>query len=138
MRHTARRFSWTWVAGVIGGIFMAAPTGYAFGHGRASSAAQFDQPPLPAARVTVFPGAHINWSGAGRYTVPDQAPPGVYLVAAGKSVFGCTWMRRSADDNKPKSEIETGTFNAGASGTVTIARSDAVFELAGDCWWAKP
>lgn len=114
----------------VGGII-----GYALPHPTASGA-QFEQPTPAAAPQTAFPGARINWVGSGTFRVPAQATPGTYIVTASGLTFGCSWIRLKADDDKPKSVIDSGTVNRGGFGQFTVAASDRVLKLLGDCTWA--
>jgi hypothetical protein len=85
-----------------------------------------------------FPGAQLSYSGSGLFRVPSQAPPGDYMVAAGSSLYGCTWLRLKANDGKPKSVIEDGTLNRGGfNATVTVASSDKYIQFIGDCTWSR-
>jgi hypothetical protein len=108
--------------------------------GRATThdtSASFEQPAPAAIAERAFPGARINYVGSGTFQVPAQATPGTYIVAAGSSTFGCAWERLKADDDKPKSVIDSGTVNRGGFDRFTVASGDRVLKLLGDCTWAR-
>lgn len=115
------------VAGVAGG-FALKPD---------STSASFEQPAPAAIAERAFPGARLSWSGGGTFQVPAQAAPGEYIVAAGSSAFGCAWVRLKADDGKPKSVIDSGAINRGGFDRFTVASTDRVLKLQGDCEWAR-
>lgn len=117
-------------------IIVSGPVGYAVGH-NTKPAAQFEQPAPTAIAERAFPGARLSWSGSGTFQVPNQAPPGSYIVAAGNGSFGCSWVRLRADDGKPKSEIDSGTVNRGGFDRFTIGSGDRLLKLLGDCTWAE-
>lgn len=116
-----------WV--VVGGV-----VGFAV-HRTPSSAAQFEASPLAAPAVQ-FPGARINYVGSGTYRVPSQVAPGTYVFTATGNTFGCTWERLKADDDKPKSIIDSGSVNRGGFGQFSVKPGDRVVKMIGDCTWA--
>lgn len=101
------------------------------------AAASFEQPALDVVPQAAFPGARISYVGSGLFRVPSQVPPGAYIVAASGKTFGCSWVRLSADDGKPKSEIDSGVANPGGFDRFTVAGSDRFLQLVGDCTWAR-
>jgi hypothetical protein len=125
-----------YVAGAVGGLLVGAVGGFAVGHNTRSAAAQFEQPAPDAIAERAFPGTRINYVGSGTFRVPSQAPPGTYIVAAGNGTFGCSWIRLKADDDKPKSVIDSGSVNRGGFDRFTVGSADRVLRLLGDCTWA--
>lgn len=122
---------WT-VVGVIPGLAVGWAVKPAAGTG------QFEQPAPTAIAERAFPGVRINYVGSGTFTVPAQVTPGSYIVAAGNtSPFGCSWIRLKADDDKPKSVIDSGTVNRGGFDRFTVGSGDRVLKLLGDCTWAR-
>lgn len=122
---------WVVVGGVVGlaGGWAVKP---------APAAGQFEQPAPTAIAERAFPGVRINWVGSGTFQVPNQVPPGSYIVAAGStSTFGCSWIRLKADDDKPKSVIDSGTVNRGGFDRFTVGSGDRLLKLLGDCTWAR-
>ena len=131
-----RAASWVyWLAASVVAV-VTLPLGFYVGHGMqpASAATWSDAQAVP--RDKMFPGANLTWSGSGRYRVPQDAAPGIYLIAAGKGMIGCSWSRRSADNNSPRSEIQTGMLNPGTSGQVVVQPGDKMLVVS-DCYWEK-
>ena len=122
-----------YVIGAAGGLLVGGLGGFAVGHNASSGSAQFEQPAPTAIAERAFPGTRINYVGSGTWTVPNQVPPGAYIVAAGNGAFGCSWLRLKTDDDKPKSVIDSGTVNRGGFDRFTVARTDEVLKLLGDC-----
>jgi hypothetical protein len=58
-------------------------------------------------------------------------------VTASGLTFGCAWIRLKADDDKPKSVIDSGTVNRGGFDRFTVGSGDRVLKLLGDCTWAR-
>jgi hypothetical protein len=90
-----------------------------------------------AAGAEAFPGTRTMHSGRGTFRVPEQAPPGDYLITPSGSVLNCTWKVLKARDGKPKSLIAGGSPNRGASDEVTIGPSARFVVFLGDCTWAE-
>jgi hypothetical protein len=120
---------WAIPALVVGGA-----AGYALRP--TTHAGQFEQPALAAVPEKAFPGVRINYAGSGTFRVPSQVTPGTYIVTTSGLTFGCSWVRLKADDDKPKSEIDSGTVNRGGFDRFTVGSSDRVLKLFGDCMWA--
>lgn len=117
---------WTIPALVVGGA-----VGYALKPVAAS--AQFEQPTPTATAELAFPGTRINYVGGGTFRVPAEAPPGRYLITPSGSTIGCIWKRLKANDDKPKSVVDAGAPNRGASDEIIVAPSDRFLALLGDC-----
>jgi hypothetical protein len=120
---------------VIVGAVPAAAAGYALKP--TAGAGQFEQPALAAVPEKAFPGVRINYAGSGTFKVPSQVTPGTYIVTTSGLTFGCSWVRLKADDDKPKSEIDSGTVNRGGFDRFTVGSGDRVLKLLGDCMWAR-
>jgi hypothetical protein len=121
---------WTIVGAVVAG-----PIGYALNP--SADAGHFEQPAPTAIAERAFPGTRVNYVGSGLFRVPSQVPPGDYIVAAGTSAFGCSWIRLSSDDGKPKSEIDSGLLNRGGFDRLTVSPKDRFLRLLGDCTVAR-
>lgn len=120
---------------VVVGAVPAAAAGYALKP--STEAGQFEQPSPAAIAERAFPGVRVNWVGSGTFQVPAQATPGTYIVTASGLTFGCSWIRLKADDDKPKSEIDSGTVNRGGFDRFTVGSGDRLLKLLGDCMWAR-
>lgn len=125
-----------WLAAAVWTV-VSVPIGYAVGHGATADAGQFEQPTLAAVPEKAFPGVRINYAGSGTFKVPSQVTPGTYIVTTSGLTFGCSWVRLKADDDKPKSEIDSGTVNRGGFDRFTVGSGDRVLKLLGDCMWAR-
>lgn len=125
-----------WLAAAVW-MIVTLPTGYAIGHGTASTSAAFEQPAPTAIAERAFPGMRVNYVGSGTFKVPSQVAPGTYIVTASGLTFGCSWVTLTADNDKPKSVGDSGTVNRGAFGQFTVAPTDRVLKLIGDCTTAR-
>jgi hypothetical protein len=117
------------------GAVPAAAAGYALKP--SAEAGQFEQSSPTAIPERAFPGVRINWVGGGTFQVPSQVTPGTYIVTASGLTFGCSWIRLKADDDKPKSVIDSGTVNRGGFDRFTVGSGDRLLKLLGDCMWAR-
>jgi hypothetical protein len=90
------------------------------------------------ARVPELPsGVRLNWVGSGLFKTPSEMAPGGYIVTATGNTFGCAWETRKANDEKPKSVIDSGTVARGSLAQFSITPSTRVIRLIGDCTWEK-
>jgi hypothetical protein len=123
-----------WVAAILW-----VPAGVLVGYAVRGSdgSAQFEQVDPAAVPEKAFPGVRINYVGGGTFKVPAQVTPGTYIVTASGLTFGCAWIRLKADDDKPKSVIDSGTVNRGGFDRFTVGSGDRVLKLLGDCTWAR-
>lgn len=134
---TAKKFPWAYVLAAALWLPFGFGIGYIFKARTTAAPAQFEQPGPAATPGKAFPGARINWVGAGVFKVPAQVAPGTYIVTATGNTFGCAWIRLKADSGRPKDVIDSGTVNRGGFGQFTVGGSDRVLKLLGDCTWAK-
>jgi len=125
-----------WAAAAVWTVVGAVPAAAA-GYALKPESAQFMQAAPDAVPEKAFQGVRINYVGSGTFRIPDQVTPGTYIVTASGLTFGCSWIRRSADDDKPKSVIDSGTVNRGGFDHFTVGRGDRVLQLLGDCMWAQ-
>jgi hypothetical protein len=130
-----RRIATPYVLGALVVLLLGGLAGWLIAPQTEASAATFAVP--VAAGAEAFPGARALHSGSGTFRVPEQAPPGDYLVTPSGSVLNCTWKLLKAKDGKPKSLIAGGSPNRGASDEVTIGPSARFLVFLGDCTWAE-
>lgn len=121
---------------ILPGIVLGA-AGYGAKDYFSSDAGQFEQPAPTAIAERAFPGVRVTYVGSGLFRVPSQVAPGKYLITATDSTFGCTWKRLRADDEKPKSLIAGDTISRGGFDQFTVAASDKLLSLDGNCTWAR-
>jgi hypothetical protein len=133
--HRRARVNLFYVLALLAAVVLAAFAGYRFAPRAEASAGAFTVP--AAVGVEAFPGARVIRSGSGTFRVPEQAPPGDYLVTPSGSVLNCTWKLLTKNDDKPKSLIAAGAPNRGASDEVLIGPSARFLVLLGDCTWSE-
>lgn len=132
MSAQARRVL-TGAALLVATAMLAGYLGYVL-HKPGETAASFE-PGAATSTSVIFPGTETDHVGAGVFRVPDEAPPGTYAVTATDNTYGCAWKRRSALNSKPKSIIESDSFNKSGFGTFTVSSTDRYLELIGHCTW---
>lgn len=122
------------VLGILLGAIPASFIGYARGGGPGTDTASFQEVTSSPGRA-VFPGAQVNYTGSGTFKVPDQAPPGTYMLTAASNTYGCSWKRLKSLDGKLRSTIDGRLFNKSGFDTFTVARTDRYVMFIGDCTW---
>ena len=100
---------------------------------RSAGPAEFIQQAAPAEASPI----KVSYSGTGTFRVPDQFPPGTYMVTAGAGDFGCYFERLRRLDNREASVISHGQANRGGYGRLIVTAKDAGVRMIGDCVWIQ-
>lgn len=140
-----RRFPWLWsIAGLltlacgIGAVATIASPDAESARITGGGGVPLSEPAAPTAVSPKPARTEKPGYSAGTWKVPTEVSPGTYVATAAEdSIMGCYWARLRDFDGDVNSIIANDIIAPGARGRVTIKKSDAGVEFAGECVWKR-